>query len=61
MQYLSPSPFTVPLTDGSVESALRYDYAFLTDEAFLSKRGISKQAALTLLHTFPAIEAAITK
>ena len=61
MQYLSPAPFTVPLTDGSVESSLRYDYAFMTDEAFVAKRGITKQAAFTLLHTLPALEAAITK
>jgi hypothetical protein len=61
VQYLSNAPFTVPLTTGSVESALRYDYAFLNDEAFRAKRGITKQAAFTLLHTFPAIEAAITK
>lgn len=61
MQYLSPAPFTVPVTNGITESALRYDYAFMTDEAFLSRWGISKQAAFTLLHTFPAIEAAITK
>ena len=61
MLYLSPAPFTTPSTNGTVESALRYDYAFMTDEAFAAKRGISKQAALTLLHTFPAIEAAITK
>ena len=61
MQYLSSSPFTTPSTNGSVESALRYDYAFLSDEAFVAKRGISKQAAFTILHTFPALEAVINK
>ena len=61
MQYLSPAPFTTPSTNGTVESALRYDYAFLSDEAFLAKRGITKLAAFTILHTFPALEAAITK
>ena len=60
MQYLQKS-FTVPLTTGSAESALRYDYAFMTDEAFVAKRGITKQAAFTLLHTLPALEAVINQ